>query len=247
MHQLYQQQQCGSTNSENTMEMAAATMSQTNGENGEHETSLVEFSDTSQTVIERGLEELRLEEKPSDDKCNGVDEFAEPEEAQMWTRKEIFEFKETIKKEEGEAIIKIGHGETVTVRVPTHIDGRSLYWEFATDSYDIGFGLFFEWVDPEDTQVTVHISDSEEEEEEYITDEDNPENEGDAESGGRGLLVDSGPPTSCIIPIYRRDCHEEVYAGSHTYPRQGIYQLKFDNSYSLWRSKTLYYRVYYTR
>merc|ERR1719147_367232 len=73
----------------------------------------------------------------------------------MWTRKEIFEFKETIKKEEGEAIIKIGHGETVTVRVPTHIDGRSLYWEFATDSYDIGFGLFFEWVDPEDTQVTV--------------------------------------------------------------------------------------------
>jgi len=247
MHQLYQQQQCGSANSENTMEMAAATMPQTNGENGEHETSLVEFSDTSQTVIEKGLEELRLEEKPSGDKCNGGDEFAEPEEAQMWTRKEIFEFKETIKKEEGEAIIKIGHGETVTVRVPTHIDGRSLYWEFATDSYDIGFGLFFEWVDPEDTQVTVHISDSEEEEEEYITDEDNPENEGDAESGGRGLLVDSGPPTSCIIPIYRRDCHEEVYAGSHTYPRQGIYQLKFDNSYSLWRSKTLYYRVYYTR
>ena len=159
----------------------------------------------------------------------------------------IIEFKDTIRKEEGEAIIKIGHGETVTVRVPTHIDGRSLYWEFATDSYDIGFGLFFEWVDPEDTQVTVHISDSEEEEEEYVTDEDNPENDGDAESGGRGLLVDNGPPTSCIIPIYRRDCHEEVYAGSHTYPRQGIYQLKFDNSYSLWRSKTLYYRVYYTR
>ena len=39
------------------------------------------------------------------------------------------------------------------VRVPTHLDGRSLYWEFATDGYDIGFGLFFEWVDPEDTQV----------------------------------------------------------------------------------------------
>jgi hypothetical protein len=47
--------------------------------------------------------------------------------------------------------------------------------------------------------------------------------------------------------VYRRDCHEEVYAGSHTYPGQGVYLLKFDNSYSLWRSKTLYYRVYYTR
>jgi hypothetical protein len=31
------------------------------------------------------------------------------------------------------------------------------------------------------------------------------------------------------------------------YPGQGVYLLKFDNSYSLWRSKTLYYRVYYTR
>ena len=41
----------------------------------------------------------------------------------------------------------------MTVRVPTHVDGKSLYWEFATDSYDIGFGLFFEWVEPEDTQV----------------------------------------------------------------------------------------------
>lgn len=52
---------------------------------------------------------------------------------------------------------------------------------------------------------------------------------------------------SVIIPVYRRDCYEEVYAGSHTYPGTGVYLLKFDNSYSLWRSKTLYYRVYYTR
>ena len=41
----------------------------------------------------------------------------------------------------------------MTVRVPTHKDGKSLYWEFATDGYDVGFGLFFEWVEAEDTQV----------------------------------------------------------------------------------------------
>lgn len=58
---------------------------------------------------------------------------------------------------------------------------------------------------------------------------------------------DRGPPMDEIIPIYRRDCHQEVYAGSHKYPGRGIYLLKFDNSYSLFRSKTLYYRVYYTR
>ena len=72
--------------------------------------------------------------------------------------------------------------------------------------------------------------------------------ENDVESAGAHAQAQAeGPPTNEIIPIYRRDCHEEVYCGSHIYPGQGVYVLKFDNSYSLWRSKTLYYRVYYTR
>lgn len=248
MQRLYQQKQTGSPTesrppkSEIGIEMNGVTKDEDgqSREGDEEETSLVE-----EKFIENGIVNLNLEDKSAD----MLPEYEEPEEANMWTRKEINEFKETIRRDEGEAVLKIGHGETVTVRVPTHLDGRSLYWEFATDSYDIGFGLFFEWVDPEDTQVTVHISDSEDESEEYITDEDKEEGEeGDPENGGRsGLIADTGPPTSCIIPTYRRDCHEEVYAGSHTYPRQGVYQLKFDNSYSLWRSKTLYYRVYYTR
>jgi len=53
-------------------------------------------------------------------------------------------------------------------------------------------------------------------------------------------------PTEEIVPPFRRECHSEVYCGSHVYPGRGVYLLKFDNSYSLWRSKTLYYRVYYT-
>lgn len=35
--------------------------------------------------------------------------------ASMWTRKDVKEFKESIRKEGGDAIIKVGHGETVTV------------------------------------------------------------------------------------------------------------------------------------
>ena len=34
---------------------------------------------------------------------------------------------------------------------------------------------------------------------------------GDPESGGGGsatALVEKGPPTSVIVPIYRRDCHQ---------------------------------------
>lgn len=162
--------------------------------------------------------------------------------ANMWTRKDIVEFKEAIRKEGGDGIIKVGHGETVTVRVPTHHDGTCLFWEFATDNFDLGFGVYFEWTRSPDAQVTVHISESEDEEED---DDDLDQGRHDIEKGI--ILSPDRPPLSVIIPVYRRDCHEEVYAGSHNYPGQGVYLLKFDNSYSLWRSKTLYYRVYYTR
>lgn len=70
---------------------------------------------------------------------------------------------------------------------------------------------------------------------------ENVSNEEKAKKNATKPLLDE------IVPVYRRDCHEEVYAGSHQYPGRGVYLLKFDNSYSLWRSKSVYYRVYYTR
>ena len=86
--------------------------------------------------------------------------------ASMWTRKDIALFKESIRSEGGDGIIKVGHGEIVTVRVPTHKDGTCIFWEFSTDSYDIGFGLLFEWTKNPGNQVSVHISESEDEDEE---------------------------------------------------------------------------------
>lgn len=53
--------------------------------------------------------------------------------------------------------------------------------------------------------------------------------------------------TTELVPCYRRESHKEVYAGSHEYPGDGTYLLKFDNCFSMWRSKTLYYRIFYTR
>ena len=66
-------------------------------------------------------------------------------------------------------------------------------------------------------------------------------------ASGEDQVSGSKPAVDEIIPVYRRDSHEEVYCGSHVYPGKGVYVLKFDNSYSLWRAKTLYYRVYYTK
>lgn len=41
------------------------------------------------------------------------------------------------------------------VRVPTHEEGSCLFWEFATDHYDIGFGVFFEWTISQTNRVSV--------------------------------------------------------------------------------------------
>ncbi|XP_076464890.1 Golgi resident protein GCP60-like [Babylonia areolata] len=164
--------------------------------------------------------------------------------ASMWSRKDFKEFKDSLRKDK-DSVLKIGSGETVTVRVPTHEDGTCLFWEFATDSYDIGFGVYFEWTIAPSNTVSVHVSESSDEE--FEEEEEKAEsNKGeDVEKGGKAPV--DKPPTDEIIPVYRRDSHEEVYCGSHVYPGRGVYLLKFDNSYSLWRSKTLYYRVYYSR
>lgn len=68
------------------------------------------------------------------------DGFPAIEEARMWTRADITQFKESARA--GGGRLTVGHGETVTVRVPTHPRARCLCWEFATDNYDIGIISF---------------------------------------------------------------------------------------------------------
>lgn len=206
--------------------------------------------------------DLQEEKDDGGEECDDSGNIAA---AAMWTRRDVQEFKSAVQQEGPNTVLRVGHGETVTVRVPTHQDGSCLFWEFATDAYDIGFGLYFEWTTNADTAVTVHVTESDDDDEEEDDDEDDEEDEdfdgtqsdlergrGRRRSGGDGgeegrRSKTPSPPQTVIIPVYRRDCHQEVYAGSHTYPGTGVYLLKFDNSYSVWRSKTLYYRVYYTQ
>lgn len=82
----------------------------------------------------------------------------------MWTRPQIKDFKEKIR-QDADSVITVGRGEVVTVRVPTHEQGSYLFWEFATDYYDIGFGVFFEWTDSASASVSVHVSESSDEDE----------------------------------------------------------------------------------
>ncbi|KAM4852895.1 protein TMED8 isoform 2-T2 [Thomomys bottae] len=124
--------------------------------------------------------------------------------------------------------------------------GKRVCWEFATDDYDIGFGVYFDWTPVTSTDITVQVSDSSEDEDEEDDEEEEIEEPvpvGDVERGSRSSLRGRYGE---VMPVYRRDSHRDVQAGSHDYPGEGIYLLKFDNSYSLLRNKTLYFHVYYT-
>ncbi|CAK9303572.1 unnamed protein product [Gordionus sp. m RMFG-2023] len=281
--------------------------------NGVQDTSYLNHMDgnSSDTVIEEGdivetIEDIETYEAAGEDIMP----------ASMWVRKDLKQFKQDVRQHHKECMIKVGHGETVTVRVPTHENGNSLFWEFATDGYDIGFGVFFEWCKPYTNKISVYISESSSEEEEGDEIEEENQEElaeiihgSSKEPNARGSslktdletgnpnpssqsrissLPSETPHTSLqqttssslengqeetrhshesspadiregagderpkafideIIPLERRDSHLQIYAGSHPYPGSGVYLLKFDNSYSLWRSKALYYKIYYTK
>lgn len=157
-----------------------------------------------------------------------------------WTSPTIAEFKTKMKQEKN-AMITVSRGDVLTMRVPTHPEGKRLCWEFATDGYDIGFGIYFDWMPVTSTAITFHISESSDEEDEE--DIEGPQPPGDVE---RGAKHSQHSQYGEILPVYRKDSHVEVQAGSHEYPGEGVYFLKFDNSYSLLRNKRLYYHVYYT-
>ncbi|XP_041070941.1 protein TMED8 [Carcharodon carcharias] len=160
--------------------------------------------------------------------------------ASTWISVEMNEFKEKIRREKA-GVMKVNRGNIVTVRVPTHPKGTCVCWDFATDTYDIGFGVYFEWAPVTDTEITVLVSESSDEEDEE--DAEAPPVHGDIERGTKDF---SRSDLEEILPVYRKDSHLEVQSGSHKYPGQGVYLLKFDNSYSIWRHKTLYYQVNYS-
>ncbi|XP_017471409.1 PREDICTED: Golgi resident protein GCP60 [Rhagoletis zephyria] len=180
------------------------------------------------------------------------DDYLIIEPARMWTRPDIKAFKAEVSAGEGDGVITVGHGDVVTVRVPTISVGKCIFFEFATDNYDIAFGLFFEWSKPTTNEVIVQGTESENDEDEELIDDELVSMNDDLEAGSvsneREVLAQNSvikPPVSIIVPMYRRDCQNEVYVGSHKYPGEGVYLLRFDNTFSMWRSKTVYYRIYY--
>nr|XP_040130715.1 protein TMED8 isoform X3 [Ictidomys tridecemlineatus] len=89
----------------------------------------------------------------------------------IWTFAKVKEFKSKLGKEKNSRLV-VKRGEVVTIRVPTHPEGKRVCWEFATDDYDIGFGVYFDWTPVTSTDITVQVSDSSEEEDEEEEEEE---------------------------------------------------------------------------
>ncbi|XP_059062864.1 Golgi resident protein GCP60 isoform X2 [Achroia grisella] len=105
-----------------------------------------------------------VEEPRAEDESDG-DEFPSVSAARMWTtgsRGEVSRFKAGAAAGGGRVVVP--RGDTLTLRVPTHPRASCLAWEFATDDYDLGFGVYFEWGKSPTTEVTMQLSESDEEE-----------------------------------------------------------------------------------
>lgn len=163
--------------------------------------------------------------------------------ATTWTSAEMKELKAKLRAEK-DAVVTVYRGDIMTVHVPTVPEAKKVCWEFATDGYDIGFGVYFDCSPVTSRAITVHVSESSDDEDE--DDElEAPVSNGDVEKGSKSSSGGSSSVAE-ILPVYRQDSHMAVCGGSHEFAGDGTYLLKFDNSYSLWRNKTLYYRVHYS-
>lgn len=82
-----------------------------------------------------------------------------------WTSASLKELKAKLQQEK-DSVVTVYRGDIMTVHVPTVPEAKKVCWEFATDGYDIGFGIYFDWSPVTSQSITVHISESSDDEDE---------------------------------------------------------------------------------
>lgn len=85
--------------------------------------------------------------------------------ANTWTSMALKELKAKLRQEK-DGVVTVYRGDIMTVHVPTIPEAKHVCWEFATDGYDIGFGVYFDWSPVTSRAITVHISESSDDEDE---------------------------------------------------------------------------------
>lgn len=187
------------------------------------------------------------------DQCPSYEPF---EPATIWTKRGVSEFKDSLIDDKHAGVYEVKQGTLLTIQVPTYPDGKYIYWEFITEDYDIGFGLDFVYEAHLEKPLSLKIFEEADEDElneigELGADMESSFAEADKTDESQRLEWRRAEKlarltnTISIVPTYRRDSHEEIFVGRHRYFARGYYLLKFDNTYSVLRSKSLYFRICY--
>lgn len=82
-----------------------------------------------------------------------------------WTSATQKELKAKLRAEK-DSVVTVYRGDIMTVNVPTVPEAKKVCWEFTTDGYDIGFGVYFDRSPVTNRAITVHISESSDDEDE---------------------------------------------------------------------------------
>ncbi|OAF71370.1 hypothetical protein A3Q56_00862 [Intoshia linei] len=185
-------------------------------------------------------ESINVEDSNNSDLCSPITlpekHFAIPK---IWYTGDINTFKRELKNSNDR--ITIACLSYAMISVPTYNKKNTIFWEFASDHYDIGFGLYFEFNDSPPDNIEIYYAESSDNESQTDDDVNSTENESFVNNSR-----ENDKKISEIIPLRRIESHRNIQCGSHEYPSKGTYMFKFDNSYSLFRSKLVYFRVFST-
>lgn len=175
------------------------------------------------------------------------------EKAIIWTKKGVNELRDSLIGDKHGGAYVVKGGTLLNIQVPTDLSGKYIYFEFATEDYDIGFGMDFLYDTSSSTEpLAMKIYEETDEDDDEIEELDLANNDSceSSEAAKEELLRKRAERfsrianTISIVPTYRRDSHMEVILCKHRYPSpRGWYIIKLDNTYSIMRSKSIFFRV----
>lgn len=172
------------------------------------------------------------------------------EKAIIWTKKAVNEFKDSLIGDKHGGTYVVKGATSLNIQVPTDPTGKHIYFEFATEDYDIGFGMDFLYDTSNSTEPLAMKIYEETDEDEDDIEEIDLANDNPPEVAREELLRKRAEKfarianTISIVPTYRRDSHMEVIVCKHRYPSpRGWYIIKLDNTYSIMRAKSIFFRV----
>lgn len=171
----------------------------------------------------------------------------------------------------GEEPLDVERGSVVEIRVENTNPGKTkLDWSICTEAHDIGFGVDFDTTPPLPTTTTTTTAGTAADGETAAPVPEGSSNggeagvevavaaaatsvgealvaaEADAGGVGEGAARSASPNpenVETVVPMKRHDAFDTLLTGTLTSEKAGTWVLIFDNSYSIFRGKKVFYKI----